>query len=223
MQMQRTCIWLSVAAVLCLLASPATAVPIVQLSLAVTDDHDLPIAGNLHVGQNFWIDFSVQDLRSDFMFAGIAQAGTDILYDPALAAPTGAKQPGPHYTFGFQASLLTPGVLSVTSAEPFDITNAQHPFPPLGSGRELVARFQMTALATGILSLETHIPGAQSMLVADGTGIAHQNDPNMFLSLIDTEILGTSISAPIAVPEPSAVALFLSACAVLSLRYRRGR
>ena len=121
-------------------ATPAaTTAPVAKLYLTITDANDQPITGPLAVGQTFFVDFSVQDLRTSLSDAGIEEAGTSIIYDPDVVTPTGTVTAGPNYPVGLTKDLSTAGAVGVNATEQFNAAN-NPPFPPLGSGVELVAR-----------------------------------------------------------------------------------
>ena len=86
--------------------------PVAKLYLTITDANDQPITGPLAVGQTFYVDFSVQDLRSSLSDAGIEEAGTTSFTTRTVVTPTGTVTAGPNYPVGLTKDLSTAGTVS---------------------------------------------------------------------------------------------------------------
>ena len=114
-----------------------------QYLLVPTDASDTPITGSIIVGQTFYVDVMVQDLRS-VTYAGIASGNVDMAYvaqggGTAGASPTGNVIPGVNYPVPTQAShgnaLTTPGLVSnLQGSETLNTTGDPFYYTPLGSG-----------------------------------------------------------------------------------------
>ena len=65
----------------------------VQWSLAITDINDQALSSPLTVGQTFWLDVDVDDLRT-ISGAGVLEGITDILFDPTKARRPAVSWPG---------------------------------------------------------------------------------------------------------------------------------
>ena len=147
-----------------------------QEFLTITDSKDNPITGPLAIGQTFWVDFSVQDLRTTLSDAGVIEAHTDIAFDTSLVTPTGSYANGPNYTFGPKNYQVSPGLIQLGALETFNINSAtSNPFAPLGNAIEEVGRAEFTVTGSGPISFTTQFPAAsdldnQNVLVGDTTG-----------------------------------------------------
>ena len=190
---------------------------VVQWSLSLTNDSDQPITGALSLGETFWVDVAVQDLRSDLGSAGVISAVTDLLFDPTKVMPTGNVQAGASYPLPDQRSTTpSPGVVRLSGDVPID---PSLDFVAPGPGLEILDRVELTAIASGPLTFATQIPFTGSVFVGDSTGTLEQGTASA-VSLANTEIAGTSISTSV-VPEPSTLVLAVAAFAALAIRQRK--
>jgi hypothetical protein len=207
--------------VLCGLVTFVTGAPgaVVAWSLAITDDADQPITGPLVVGQTFWLDVSILDLRTDLgTNAGALSAATDILFDPTKVALTGNVTPGSAYPIPAtqRLTMQSSGDMRIGASVPVDVSLN---FIPPGAGPNLVDRIELMATAQGPITFATQIPFAQSVFAEyyTFTTIAPNVAPG---PVADVDITEATLSTRV-VPEPGTLFLALTAVVVLALHLQR--
>jgi hypothetical protein len=191
---------------------------VVAWSLAITDDADQPITGPLVVGQTFWLDVSILDLRTDLgANAGALSAATDILFDSTTVAPTGNVTPGQAYPIPATQRLTLPSPDDMRIGVSVPVDTSLNFIPP-GAGPNLLDRIEMVATTSGPITFATQIPFAQSVFVEQYTFTAIA--PNLApVPVADADIVGATLSTRV-VPEPGT--LLLAAMATVGLFiYRR--
>ncbi|HEY1599145.1 MAG TPA: SdrD B-like domain-containing protein [Pirellulales bacterium] len=180
-----------------------------QYQLVATDASDAPISGSLTVGQTFYVDVKVQDLRG-VAYAGIASGNVDVAYvqqggGTAGASATGNIIAGVNYPVPTSAShgdaLTTPGLVSnLQGTENINVSGNPF-FTPLGSGTQILDRIEMTAVAPGVVVFNTQFSAGEATVVAELTG---NNDPNQ---IPNSAILGgtTFVTIVAAPPMPASL------------------
>ncbi|HEY4309777.1 MAG TPA: PEP-CTERM sorting domain-containing protein [Pirellulales bacterium] len=192
---------------------------VVAWSLAITDDADQPITGPLVVGQTFWLDVSILDLRTDLgPNAGALSAATDILFDSTKVAPTGSVQPGVAYPVPTmqRMTIPTPDDMRVGGSV---VVTVNGPVGPPGVGPNLLDRIEMVATAAGPITFATQIPFAQSVFVEQYTFATIAPNVAPF-PVADADIAGATLSMRV-VPEPGTLLLAFIAAGGLALRFRK--
>ncbi len=182
-----------------------------KYTLTATDVNDNPITSTVTVGQTFYVDIGVQDLRG-VNYAGIASGNLDMSYvaqggGTAGAAPTGNIIPGASYPQPSGAShgsaLTTPGLVSnIQGSETANPTGVPFFYTPLGSGVFLLDRVEMIATTAGVVVFNSQFSSGESTIFAELTGA---NDPD---AVPPSQILGgsalvTIVNAP---PVPATLA-----------------
>jgi large repetitive protein len=180
-----------------------------QYQLVPTDASDTPISGSLTVGQTFYVDVMVQDLRG-VSYAGIASGNVDVAYvqqggGTAGAAATGNIIAGVNYPVPTSAShgdaLTTPGLVSnLQGTENINVSGNPF-FTPLGSGAQILDRIEMTAVAPGVVVFNTQFSAGEATVVAELNGT---NDPDQ---IPNSAILGgtTFVTIVAAPPVPASL------------------
>jgi hypothetical protein len=154
-----------------------------------TNASDQPITSSISVGQTFYVDVLVQDLRS-LSYAGVASGDVDMTYGEqgggtAGAAPTGnilantVDYPVPTAAAHGNA-LGTPGtVLHIQGAENVSTTTTTPPigfYQPLGGASLVLDRVELTATAPGVVVFNTQFSAGENTILASGTGVQDIND-----------------------------------------------
>ncbi|HVU85993.1 MAG TPA: dockerin type I domain-containing protein, partial [Pirellulales bacterium] len=161
-----------------------TVTPQAAYTIVPTDNNDVPLSGPVVVGQTFYIDVMVQDLR-DVPYAGVAGAAVDVAYTADSSNPGGVAPVTP-LSLQFNAStynspsnpsvranINTPGVIQdINGAESFSTGPNGFFFSPLGGSALLVNRIQMTATAAGVVNFNSEIlnAGLEQTILASATG-----------------------------------------------------
>lgn len=186
-------------------ASPAAAAtqPVAQLILTITDANDQPITTPLKVGQQFWVDISVQDLRTGLSDAGVDQVAANITWDPSLASSNGAVVATSNYSFGTHGDVSTPGTITnIGGLEQPNLTGTGPTFAALGNGVQLVARAPMIATGGGTIQFDTSTPMAESLLVVDAAGT--ENDGSSISGALNNDEVQQGSTSATIIAEPVA-------------------
>lgn len=158
--------------------------PQAAYTIVPTDNSDVPLSGPIVVGQTFYIDVLVQDLRS-VAYAGVAGAAVDVAYTPDASNP-GAVTPVTPLSLQFnaatyaapsnpnvRANIGTAGVIqNINGSELFSSGAQGFYFSPLGGSALMVDRIQMTATTAGVVNFTSEVLNAQleQTILASGTG-----------------------------------------------------
>jgi uncharacterized protein (DUF2141 family) len=160
-----------------------TVAPEAAYTIVPTDNNDVPLSGPIVVGQTFYIDVLVQDLRT-VAYAGVAGAAVDVAYTPDSSNPGAVTpvtplslQPGAAYpspsAISARANIGTAGVIqNINGAENFSSGSQGFYFAPLGGSALMVDRIQMTATTAGVVNFTSEVLNAQleQTILASGTG-----------------------------------------------------
>ena len=194
--------------------------PQMAYTLVPTDATDTPITGPITVGQTYFVDVDVQDLRG-VSYAGVASGEVDIalseqgggtLGTQAVAPSTGNPNPIPNSTNfpvptgAAHGDVTTSQTLlsNIQGSENFvsDPQTGLLYYPQLGTGTFTLDRIKMTATAAGVVNFATQLSAGEPNVLASGTGLKDINDS---VVLANNQIsLGTTQVTIVPVPPTPA-------------------
>ncbi|HEY4309258.1 MAG TPA: SdrD B-like domain-containing protein [Pirellulales bacterium] len=197
--------------------------PLAAYTLVPTNASDQPLSGPLVVGQTFYLDVMVQDLRTDsggqpLSYDGVAGGDVDVAYVPDSTNPGGvapvtplsiswntANYPNPTTATARADVTSTVGVMkNINGSEANNGPNFS--YIPLGSGVLLLNRIQMTATAAGVVNFNSEIlnPLLETTVLASGTGLQDITDA-LQLTANQISLGSASVTVVNAPPVPSSL------------------
>ncbi len=161
--------------------------PRMMIRVATTDTSGNAIA-QITQGENFQLRAFVTDLRViDPAQAGVFQAFTDVLYDPALAGVAGSITHASDYNNGTSGSTASPGVL--------DEVGGIDGFTPLGPNERLLFIVPMQATGSGTADFTADpadiTPAHDCLLFGESAGV-----PINEIAFVSTSLLIQAVSGP---------------------------
>src|SRR5262249_2889093 len=145
-----------------------------------------PISGPIPVGQTFYIDVLVQDLRG-VTYAGVASGGIDMAYVEQGGGTIGITPTGNILPNNVSYPVPTGAAHGDATSTPSLVSNIQGPqnlstngsigfYQPLGGAAVVLDLNEVTATSPGVVNFNTQFSAGENTILASGTGVQDIND-----------------------------------------------